>query len=233
MSLISDLILRVKRGDSPAARLARDAYHRLLALNLPDGAAIRQLYASLYWAHDAFESGSELLASKLLYEPMVRARFHAVGKRLRISSLPYVVGHTRITIGDDCNFGRFAVASGKFVDEPELIFGDHCTVGTNVFFSVNKRISIGNHVGIAGRVAISDSDGHPSDPERRLRGEPMGPEDILPVTIRDHVWIGRDAHILKGVTIGRGAIVASGSVVATDVPAGALAMGVPARVVKR
>jgi acetyltransferase-like isoleucine patch superfamily enzyme len=47
------------------------------------------------------------------------------------------------------------------------------------------------------------------------------------------VWIGRGAHILKGVTIGRGAIVAAGSVVASDVPAGAMAMGVPARIVKR
>jgi acetyltransferase-like isoleucine patch superfamily enzyme len=88
-------------------------------------------------------------------------------------------------------------------------------------------------VGIAGRVAISDSDGHPADPERRKRGEQMSAEDIKPVTIEDGVWIGRDAHILKGVTIGEGAVVASGSVVASDVPAGALAMGVPARIVKR
>jgi acetyltransferase-like isoleucine patch superfamily enzyme len=233
MSFVEDLILRVKRGDSPATRLAKDAYQRLLAFNLPDTPASRRLFASLYYAHDALQSGSEMLASKLLFEPMVRARFHRVGARLRVAALPYVTGHTRITVGDDCSFGKFAVTSGRFVDAPELVIGDGCTIGSQVFFSVNKRVTLGNHVGIAGRVAISDSDGHPSDPERRMRGEQMTPDDILPVTIEDHVWIGRDAHILKGVTIGRGAVVASGSVVASDVPPGMLAMGVPARIVKR
>jgi acetyltransferase-like isoleucine patch superfamily enzyme len=233
VSFLDELILRVKRGDSPATRLARDAYQRLMAFNLPDTPATRRLFASLYYAHDAVESGTELIASKLLYEPMVRARFHQVGARLRVSALPYVTGHTRITVGDDCKFSKFAVTSGRFVDAPELVIGDGCTIGSDVFFSVNKRITLGRSVGIAGRVALSDSDGHPSDPGRRMRGEQMTADDILPVTIEDHVWIGRDAHILKGVTIGQGAIVASGSVVATDVPAGALAMGVPARIVKR
>jgi acetyltransferase-like isoleucine patch superfamily enzyme len=65
-----------------------------------------------------------------------------------------------------------------------------------------------------------------------MRGEPLAPNDISPVTIHDYAWIGRDAHVLKGVTIGAGAIVASGSVVATDVPDGAIAMGVPARVIR-
>jgi acetyltransferase-like isoleucine patch superfamily enzyme len=228
-----DFVLRVKRGESAPARALRDAYRRLVAWNLPDTAATRALFVSLYRAHDAVEAGREWAASKLFYEPMVRARFEHVGARVRIGRLPYVIGHARIRIGDDCSFGKFAVASGRFVDAPELTFGDGCTIGSEVFFSVNKRITIGNRVGIAGRVAISDSDGHPGDVERRLRGEQMTAEDILPVTIEDHVWIGRDAHVLKGVTIGRGAVVASGSVVATDVPAGALAMGVPARIVKR
>jgi acetyltransferase-like isoleucine patch superfamily enzyme len=233
MSVVDEFILRIKRGESPATRLARDAYKALVGLELPDTPATRRLFAALYYAHDAAQAGAEWAMSKALYEPMVRARFHSVGARVRVARLPYVVGHARITIGDDCSIGKLSVASGKFVDEPELTIGNHVVIGTNVFISVNKRVVIGDHVGIAGRVAISDSDGHPGDVERRLRGEPMTEEDIRPVVIEDHVWIGRDAHILKGVTIGRGAAVASGSVVATDVPEGALAMGVPARIVKR
>ena len=234
MGLIDELILHVKRGDGRAARLARDAYHRLLAFNLPDTQATRRLFSSLYYAHDAAVSGGELIASKLLYEPMVRARFHRVGARLRMSSLPYVSGHARITIGDDCTLSGFAVTSGRFLDTPELIIGNHCTIGNLVMFSVNQRITLGDHVWIAARTTLFDSDGHPSDPERRLSGDnQLTAEDIKPVTIEDHVWIGRGAHILKGVTIGRGAIVAAGSVVASDVPAGAMAMGVPARIVKR
>jgi acetyltransferase-like isoleucine patch superfamily enzyme len=231
--VIDELILKIRRAETPAARAAKEAVRRLLAFNLPDTAATRSLFGALYRAYDLYESGSEWAKAKLLFEPMVRARFHHVGARVQLGALPYVQGHARISIGDDCTFGKFAVQSGRFVDQPELSFGDGCTVGTNVFFSVNRRITIGNHVGIAGRVAISDSDGHPADPERRVRGEPMTAEDVLPVTIEDFVWIGRDAHILKGVTIGRGAVVASGSVVAGDVPAGAMAMGVPARVIKR
>jgi acetyltransferase-like isoleucine patch superfamily enzyme len=168
-----------------------------------------------------------------LYEPLLRAKCDSVGARVKLTSAPYVRGHVRIAIGDDCTFSSFSVAAGRFRDRPELTFGDACHVGSNVFFSVNERITIGHHVGIAGRVAIQDSDGHPSDPGKRVRGETLGDGDIAPVTIEDFAWIGRDAHVMKGVRIGRGAIVASGSVVATDVPEGAIAMGVPARVIKR
>jgi acetyltransferase-like isoleucine patch superfamily enzyme len=233
MNALEKLILRIKRGDTPMTRLAKDTYYRLLEFNLPDTPSTRRLYAGLFWAHDAAQSTGELLRSKLFYEPMTRARLYKVGERLRMDALPFLNGHTRITIGDDCSFSSLSVASGRFVDVPELIFGNHVHVGSSVFFSVNERVTIGNHVGIAGRVAIQDSDGHPSDPKRQMAGEVMNINDIKPVVIQDRVWIGRDAHILKGVTIGEGAIVASGSVVAADVPAGALAMGVPARIIKR
>jgi hypothetical protein len=89
-----------------------------------------------------------------------------------------------------------------------------------------------HHDLIAGRTDIQDADGHPSESERRERGEQMAEEDTKPVIIHDYAWLGRDVHVLKGVTIGRGAVVVSGSVVASDVPDNALAMGVPARVVK-
>ena len=55
---------------------------------------------------------------------------------------------------------------------------------------------------------------------------------IQPVHIGDHVWIGARAVVLKGVTIGDGAIVAAGAVVVDNVPPRALAAGVPARVVR-
>jgi galactoside O-acetyltransferase len=51
-----------------------------------------------------------------------------------------------------------------------------------------------------------------------------------PVVIEDDVWIGCRSIVLKGVRIGRGAVIAAGSVVTKDIPAGAIAGGVPARV---
>ena len=53
-----------------------------------------------------------------------------------------------------------------------------------------------------------------------------------PMIIKDNVWIGMSAIILKGVTIGEGAIVAAGAVVTRDVPAHAIVAGVPAKVIK-
>jgi acetyltransferase-like isoleucine patch superfamily enzyme len=233
MSAFEKWVLAVKRRETPAARLAHDAYRRLMTLNIPDTAGTRKLYQGVNVAFDVYTDAKEWALSKLLYEPMLRARCEQVGKRLSLSSPPYIRGHTRIVIGDDCLFSSFSVTSGRFMDRPELLIGNNVTIASNVFFSVNKRITLEDNVGIAGRCALQDSDGHPSDPDRRMRREQITEEDIAPVTIKEFAWIGRDSHVMKGVTIGRGAIVASGSVVVTDVPDGAIAMGVPARVLKR
>ena len=233
ISTFETWLLRVKRRETPAARLAHDAYRRMRAYNVPETRATRRLYGAMNVVYDVLVDAREMAASKLFYEPMLRARCERVGARVQLSSAPYVRGHARITVGDDCNFSSFSVAAGRFVDHPELRIGNSCTFGSTVFISVNKRVTLEDHVGVAGRVVIQDSDGHPSDPEKRMRGEIMTEQDIAPVLIKEYAWIGRSAHVMKGVTIGRGAIVASGSVVATDVPDGAIAMGVPARVIKR
>jgi len=232
MSLFDQFVLQVKRAETPGARRVREVYKRLVSLSLPDNAATRQLFSSLYYGYFALETGAEFVAGKLLFEPMIRARFHKVGKRLMVTRLPYVNGHTRITIGDDCYLGRITVMSGRFYDEPELVMGNNVSIGTDVFFSVNKQITIGDNVGISSGSSFFDSDGHPTDLERRRRGEQLSPDDIRPITIEPHVWIGWGAKVLKGVTLGEGAIVAAGSVVTANVPAGAVAMGVPARIVR-
>ncbi len=225
-------LLAVKRRETPAARFAHDAYLALRGLNVPDGPVSRCAYRVFGIAYDVWVDAREMGMAKLVWEPMLRARSERVGKRVHLTKAPFVRGHARIEIGDDCFFSSFTVETGRFCDRPELRFGSACSVGYDVLFSVNERITIGDHVGISQRVAVADSDGHPSDLERRKRGDPLGRADIAPVTIHDYAWIGRDAHVLKGVTVGAGAIVASGSVVASDVPDGAIAMGVPARTIR-
>ncbi|TPG44230.1 acyltransferase [Roseomonas nepalensis] len=93
--------------------------------------------------------------------------------------------------------------------------------GANI--SVSGSLTIGHDVAIAENVTIWDADGH------AIEGRPTGPQ---PVVIGNHVWIGLNATILKGVTIGDGAVIAAGAVVTRDVPAGMLAAGVPARPVR-
>lgn len=88
-----------------------------------------------------------------------------------------------------------------------------------------ERVSIGREVAIAEHVTIRDSDDHVLSGASR--------PTTAPVTIGNHVWIGMNAIILKGVTIGDGAVIAAGGVVTRDIPPAALAAGVPARVIRR
>ena len=233
MNLLDKLVLSVKRADSPAAKAAHDVYRWLERWRMPENDMVRAFYRTMYYAWDLYEDAREIAAGKLVFEPMVRSRLHAVGPNTRFNALPYIRGHAKITIGDHCTFNYFKVDSGRFVDEPQLTIGDNCYFATDIFFNVNERITIGHHVGMSTHCVIADSPNHPSDLEKRMRGELMSRDEIAPITIGDYVWIGRNSQVQKGVTIGRGAVVAGGSVVVSDVPEGALAMGVPARFVKQ
>ncbi len=103
--------------------------------------------------------------------------------------------------------------------------GDSFLAGNNMIIS-KRKIEIGQHCQIAFGVTISDHDFH-----RTYKNGIQNPE-TSPVKIEDGVWIGMNATILKGVTIGERAIVAAGAVVARDVPAHAMVAGVPAKIVK-
>jgi acetyltransferase-like isoleucine patch superfamily enzyme len=233
VSVLDKLVLAAKRRESPAAKLAYDAYQRLMAFDIPDTEASRMLFGSAYAAQRMWVDGKEWALSKFLYAPMLRARCESAGVGLNVSAVPYIRGHARLRIGNHCYFSEFGVDTGRFMDDPELIIGDHCHIGYQVRFILNQRITLGEHVLIAGGCNIQDSDGHPSDPEARMRGEGLKASDIAPVTFHDYAWVGRGSHILKGVTVGKGAVVAAGSVVAVDVPDGAVAMGSPARILRR
>lgn len=91
-----------------------------------------------------------------------------------------------------------------------------------------ERITIGDNVSIAYNVLIQDSDYHTMYDEKGN----VKPQ-TLPITIEDDVWIGANAIVLKGVTLGKGCVVAAGSVVTKSVPAYALVGGNPARIIKQ
>lgn len=85
---------------------------------------------------------------------------------------------------------------------------------------------------IAPNCVVTDSDFHALWPAETRHIEPAFERDA-DVTIGAHVWIGMNSLILKGVTIGDGAVIAAGSVVVRDIPAGSVAAGVPAKIVKQ
>jgi acetyltransferase-like isoleucine patch superfamily enzyme len=91
---------------------------------------------------------------------------------------------------------------------------------------------VGKHVLIANHVLLNGYDGHPLDPVARAEGRGPGNDGAGPIRIGDHAWIGSRAIILKRVSIGRGAVVASGAVVTKDVPDLTIVAGNPARTVR-
>ena len=118
-------------------------------------------------------------------------------------------------------------------DKPKLVLHNRISIGHGSNFHVNKEVVIENDVSIGGDVSIRDTDAHPRNATDRMAGLPPGQEEIRPIRICRNAWIGNDCYILKGVTIGEGAIVGAGSVVMTDIPPHSVAMGNPARVVMK
>jgi acetyltransferase-like isoleucine patch superfamily enzyme len=93
-----------------------------------------------------------------------------------------------------------------------------------------ERIKIGNQVIVGANTVITDTDFHPLDFEQRRYKSSKG--RTASVVIGDHVFIGMNCLILKGVTIGQGSVIGAGSVVTAEVPPGVVMAGNPARFVR-
>ncbi|WP_060586152.1 hypothetical protein [Aeromonas schubertii] len=91
---------------------------------------------------------------------------------------------------------------------------------------------LGDHVRIAGRAFLAGYPGHPLDAEARARGEPDQESQVGDIILEDHVWLATGVMVMAGVRIGRGTVVAAGSVVTRDLPADVVAAGNPARVIR-
>ena len=110
-------------------------------------------------------------------------------------------------------------------------YGKHTKIGKNVFINFDCTfldlggITIEDNVLIAPKVSLL-SEGHPVSPGNRQSLVPG------PIHIKRNAWIGANATILPGVTIGENAIVASGAVVSKDVPDNTIAGGIPAKIIK-
>ena len=137
--------------------------------------------------------------------------------------------HSMLVMAEDSHLiveNSFDIYSGAkvYVNKGATLRLGSGFINHNLNLSCFKSISIGKGVVISENVTFRDSDDHSIVSSQR----PM----TQPIIVGDHVWIGMNATILKGVRIGNGAIIAAGAVVTRDVPDNAMAGGVPARIIK-
>ena len=123
------------------------------------------------------------------------------------------------------------------------MIGESVYVGpSSHLWSGEYELRVGDHVFISHNVTITDTNSHQLEATERaahfqrtvVEGRPFekGSIKTAPVTIGDHAWINFNAAILKGVTIGAGAIIGAGSVVTKDVPPYVVCAGNPAQVIR-
>ena len=137
--------------------------------------------------------------------------------------------------------GSYSLVAGQLLVFPHagsIRIGDYCYVGECVRIWSASSINIGNRVFLSHGVNVHDNDSHSRSAAERARhfrelvttGQPTFYEEIerAPVVIEDDAWLGFNAIVLKGVTIGKGAVVGAGSVVTRDVPSFAIVAGNPA-----
>lgn len=123
-------------------------------------------------------------------------------------------------IGENCDFlMRIEIRNGR-----NISIGNHCVINNDVLLDGRGgQLIIGNNVDIAQETNIWTLEHDVHDDDHKSKG--------ADVVIEDYVWIASRATILPGVRIGRGAVIASNSVVTKDVPSMAIVGGVPAKVI--
>lgn len=168
----------------------------------------------------------------------------SLGLRFKVKHSVPPADRNYLTVGRRCILNCECIFESE---EGHIEIGDDTEIGNSTLIS-REGISIGSHVTAAWGIIIYDHDSHSlAAADRRadheahyagLSGNPLETKDWSTVrsgkiVIEDDVWIGMGATVLKGVTVGRGAVVGACSVVTRDVEPYTVVAGNPARVVKR
>ena len=182
--------------------------------------------------------------------------FHRIAKKIESESFPNTRLSPNVQIHPSSEFDlaklRFKPGCLVMIDEQSQVSGAltfdrenaSITIGKRVFMNgsliVAEKVDIGDDVLISWAVTIVDHNSHSISFSHRSEDVVnwrVGKKDwehvkIAPVTISSKVWIGFNSIIMKGVTLGEGAVVGAGSVVTKDVPAWTIVAGNPARVIR-
>jgi maltose O-acetyltransferase len=162
----------------------------------------------------------------LALSPLYLRHCTRVGKRARTRGMPFIENLGRMEIGDDFNFVSLFVRSHLVTGHDGFLqIGNSVNINFGAAISAHEHIQIGDRVRMGPYAIVMDSDYHAA----KDRGE----RPTAPITIEDDVWLAGRVSVLRGSRIGRGSVITAGSVVSGEIPAGVIAGGVPARVIRR
>jgi acetyltransferase-like isoleucine patch superfamily enzyme len=163
------------------------------------------------------------------------AGYLEAGKQLIIEDYAEINARStqKIILGNRVTIGKYAIIrpGNLYGGEPGegLRVGDHSNIGPYCYIGCSGFISIGNNVMISPRVSIYAENHLFDSPDATIKSQGVKRESVV---IEDDCWIAANSILLAGVTIGKGSVVAAGSVVTQDVPPYSVVAGVPARIIK-
>jgi acetyltransferase-like isoleucine patch superfamily enzyme len=133
--------------------------------------------------------------------------------------------YRKFSLGDHSVIESFACVNNAVGD---VVIGNYTRIGLHN--TIIGPVTIGNHVNLAQGITVTALNHNFEDSNKRIDEQGVSTN---PVTIEDDIWIGANAVILPGVTIGHHSVVAAGAVVTKDVPPHSLVAGVPAKIIKQ
>lgn len=150
-----------------------------------------------------------------------RGKHAVIHHSVRMDTPPY----RKFSIGNYSVVESFACINNAVGD---VEIGDYTRIGLHN--TIIGPVKIGSHVNLAQGITVTALNHNFSDAGKRIDEQGVRTN---PVTIEDDVWIGTNAVILPGITIGTHSVIAAGAVVTKDVPPHSLVAGVPAKVIKQ
>ena len=150
-----------------------------------------------------------------------RGRHSVIHGSVRMDTPPYRKFH----LGDYSVVESFACINNAVGD---VNIGNYSRIGLHN--TIIGPVSIGSHVNLAQGITVTALNHIFSDPQKRIDEQGVSTDQVI---IEDDTWIGANAVILPGVTIGRHSVIAAGAVVTKDIPPHSLAAGIPAKIIKQ
>ena len=150
-----------------------------------------------------------------------RGRHSVIHHSARMDTPPY----RKFSLGDYSVIESFACINNAVGD---VMIGDHTRIGLHN--TIIGPVTIGSHVNLAQGITITALNHNFENSKKRIDEQGVSTSAVV---IEDDIWIGANAVVLPGVTIGHHSVVAAGAVVTKDVPPHSLVAGVPAKVIKQ